>query len=212
LAVWLNHQFVLSAKLTFLGGGVGLGLARAALEEVRIEPDPVPLDLPAPTTPPDATWQALGGTWRSKEGVIEQLDPQYFDQLLVYQNKFSKPKRISLTLSGNGAGLVVGLPNKNTREQGYLIRFSEDGTVLFWGQFVQGGLLGLGNIKIVAQTRQNLRLECAKDCRIFLNDRQLGSLGKLPPSGYLALTTSESSAQFWQLVVDQQTVLPWRFK
>jgi hypothetical protein len=204
LAVRLNQRLYLSAGLSYLGGVVGLGLENATLEQVQIilQADTIQ---PAISHLPNDSWFASQGTWRERQGVLAQIDPRGFDHVLVHRQQVH-PHQLEMTLSGFGAGLVLAMPSINSLEQAYLVRFSEDGTAVFWGQFRQGRFVGLGSRRVKPKNRQTLRLECNKATCLLWVQNQSGVLGGIK-TGYLALTASQSVAQFWALQVNGRSLI-----
>jgi hypothetical protein len=205
LAVRLNRQLYLSAGLSYLGGVVGLGLERATLEQVQITPHANTIE-PAPIELPEDVWFSSKGIWRKQQGVLVQIDPRGFDHLLVHRQQF-RPNKLELTLSGFGAGLVLAMPSLSSLQGAYLVRFSEDGTVMFWGQFRQGRFVGLGSRRVAPKNRQNLKLECHKDTCLLWVQNQSSILKNIQTEGYLALTASRSVARFWALKVNDRRLL-----
>ncbi len=206
--VWFAQQWLFTAPLSYLGGILGVGLERASLEEVLVVTDPTPIPSNQPWQLVSPIWQALGGTWRIQNGVLEQIDPRDFDQLLVWQKPLTALRSIEVELSGFGAGVVFAMPKANTSQGGYMVRFSEDGKNLFWGRFGQQGFIGKGNRSINAKAIQKLRLEFRQNqFDLYLNQQRIAqNIIIRQKHGFMALTSSLSSARFLQLRVNQQAI------
>ena len=92
-AVTVNQNFLFTASLSYLGGIPGIGLEQAALEEIYLAADNKPLPALEDVRGLEATdWQMKSGTWRIKNGIVEQLETRDYDQLLVFQKQFKDLK------------------------------------------------------------------------------------------------------------------------
>ena len=212
--VRVNQNFLFTAPLSYLGGIPGIGLEQAALEEIYLGANDKPLPALEDVRGLEGTdWQVQTGTWRIKNTFIEQLDTQNYDQLLVFQKPFEDLKRIELEVNGAGAGLVFAMPQADQTAFAHLVRLSEDGKVIFWGQFnQQQKFIGLGNQTITARDKQHFGLVfSAKSYAIFLNGQLIAKNIPITNSnGFLGLTTSLSSAQFLRLQIGNSQLIPLR--
>jgi hypothetical protein len=212
--VRVNQNFLFTAPLSYLGGIPGIGLEQATLEEIYLGANDKPLPALEDVRGLEGTdWQVQSGTWRIKNTFIEQLETQNYDQLLVFQKPFEDLKRIEFEVNGAGAGLVFAMPQADQTAFAHMVRLSEDGKVIFWGQFNQQlKFIGLGNQTITARDKQRFSLEfAAKSYTIFLNGQLIAkNIPMINSKGFLGLTTSLSSAQFLRLQVGNSQLIPLR--
>jgi hypothetical protein len=219
--VWQDGVLVLRAGLNDLGGIPGIALTNAALLEVRVstvEPE-APRALPRPGLE-GSPWRALRGAWRVSSGVLEQLDAATFDRAALHPHPFPSifDLRLSLRhLEGHGAGVVLCAPSLEDVRGASLVRFSEDGTRLFWGAFDgDGRFVGRGNAVVPRRPNDRRVLEIRVEdgnYDIVLDGRRVASRVRLTsPRGHVGVTTSRSGARFERLEVsaggERRTLLP----
>ncbi len=210
-AVYVNQKYLFSAPLQYLGGIPGIGIEKMVLEEIRVQATHVKIPKPQPWFGLESTaWQAIRGTWRVNHG-LEQLDTRAFDQFAVYQKKIPALQELDLELKGVGAGLVFAMPEAKNLALAFMVRLSNDGHSIFWGYFNQQNIfIGRGYQKIKPAVQHKLKLRFLKQKYALYLDKQLlvNNIAFTPRAGFVALTTSQSSAKFLQFQVNQQSVLP----
>ncbi|PYE49910.1 acyltransferase family protein [Deinococcus yavapaiensis] len=154
--------------------------------------------------PDKAGWSVLGGTWALKDGAFVETTEKGFDQVLRLDKVFTAPFTFSTTfrnLTGNGGGVVFGASDSTDRSGRHQVRFSDDGTALFWGYFdANGDFVGQGSAKTQAPgtAPHILRVDTTpKTYSLALDGTNVARDVPLrTPSGRVGLQSSAGTARF----------------
>ncbi len=143
-----------------------------------------------------AGWLPFAGDWRFENGALLQADAVGYDNGINYL--------LRTTLrhdSGVGGGLLFNLPAPNSKNGGHMVRYTDDGTGLFWGFFNAGGeFTGQGFVATPPPGNQPHLLEVASGGNTYairLDGQPIAeNVPLLSPSGHVGLTCSQSEVAF----------------
>ena len=85
-----------------------------------------------------AGWRALSGEWKLEGGALTQKTKAGFDHLAYSTTNLMPPYTLRAQFrapDGGGAGLSFNAPDPGTRNGAQVVRYSDDGKGLLWGQF-----------------------------------------------------------------------------
>lgn len=153
-----------------------------------------------------ALWQPISGEWRFEQGAYTQTQAEGFDLSSVYQQTFSPPLTVQATFqhqTGVGGGVLFNLPNGDTKNGGYMVRYFEDGSVIAWGYFDENGVFnGQGSVGVsLPQTTSHTLAVSVSDESYAVNLDGVELAAGIPlyaplASGYVGLTASQSVVTF----------------
>ncbi len=151
----------------------------------------------------DAAWRSYSGEWVTENNAMRQLLPDGFDHGIVREGLFLNYSYAVTVqqLEGVGAGVLFNVPNIAAKNGGHLVRFSDDGSGIFWGQFdEQGTFTGQGYVATAAPGTAPHRLE------VFSGDTAYAikldgaviaqNIPLLSKSGHIGLLASQTVAAF----------------
>jgi cell division septation protein DedD len=151
----------------------------------------------------DTAWRAYGGEWVTENNAMRQVLPDGFDHGILREGLFLNYSYAVTVqqLEGVGAGVLFNVPNIAAKNGGHLVRFSDDGSGIFWGQFdEQGTFTGQGYVATTAPGAAPHRLEVFSgdttyaiklDGAVIAQDIPL-----LSKSGHIGLLASQTVAAF----------------
>ena len=225
-AIRVDGRRVLESQpLKFAGGFPGLEASTgSAIGEIlirpglRYDPNEAITDAAANASLPrlstdtleGAGWQVLSGSWSLGPSGLMQADNRDFDRVVLYKAQPFTLGTIRVFFRqtrGAGAGMLFAAPDLATGVQGaQLVRYSDDGRIIFWGTFdPQGRFIGRGNRTVLAPGVRAHTLEVVVNSgsyAIKLDDVELVRGVSLErSSGYIGLSTSKSAAAFTRVTV-----------
>jgi hypothetical protein len=173
---------VSDVPLIYRGGAVGFitAASQVSFDNVVVEPlvsaaDAVASSPPTPEAPISAQssevvmtplfddnfdtnavgetlWRPLSGQWLVENGVYTQTQTAGFDLSSIYQQMFTTPYMLRVTLqhrANAGGGVLFGLPGFDSARGGHMVRYIEDGSVVTWGYFDESGVyIGQGSATV----------------------------------------------------------------
>ncbi|GGK39717.1 hypothetical protein GCM10008955_36930 [Deinococcus malanensis] len=152
-----------------------------------------------------AGWRPAGGRWTAQDGAVVQEQTEGYDLALLSTGIYQPPYtfRVALrNLQGNGDGIMFNAPLADSKNGAQLVRYTDDGSGLFWGHFDQkGDFIGAGFAQTLPPQkagRHVLEIQVGTDSySIVLDGRQLAKTIPLRSrAGHIGLTTSVGSAAF----------------
>lgn len=165
--------------------------------------------MPKDSTAIGSLWVALSGQWKLDSGDFVQSKADGFDMTISYrEKKFSNfVLRVNLKHEqGNGAGVLINMPDPALKNGAHVIRFTDDGKGIFWGHFDNNAVFvsqGFANASLPPGQSKRLEVQSSADTYSILFDGAM--LAKDIPlkskAGHIALTNSVSVARFSNIEV-----------
>ncbi len=149
-------------------------------------------------------WLPIKGAWQARDGGVEHTTRADFDNYIAYTTRFEPPFAFDATvqhIDGIGAGLLIGMQSLDNNANSTLIRFENDGSALFWGNFDEAAqFTGQGfapvSIDPLAPQRVTIR-NLGNRYDILLNGELLVTdLPLTTSAGYVGLAAPETAAFF----------------
>lgn len=151
----------------------------------------------------DAAWRPYSGEWVTENNAMRQLLADGFDHGIVREGLFLNYSYAVTVqqLEGVGAGVLFNVPNIAAKNGGHLVRFSDDGRGIFWGQFDEQGIFtGQGYIATAAPGTAPHRLEVLSGDTTYAIKLDGAVLAQgiplLSKSGHIGLLASQTVAAF----------------
>ncbi|MCW1967887.1 MAG: hypothetical protein KIH69_007180 [Anaerolineae bacterium] len=229
---------LLLCVLVLIGLNVGMNALLKPKKPLPVAAKPAATAAPAPAQPAapananwvslmpkDGTaigslWGVISGQWKLDNGEFVQSKADGFDMTISYrEKKFSNfGLRVNLRHEqGNGAGVLINMPDPTRKNGAHVIRFTDDGKGIFWGHFDDNAVFvpqGFANTSLPPGQSKRLEVKSGTDTYSILFDGAM--LAKDIPlkskTGYLAVTNSVSVARFGNIEVNETTAAPQRFE
>ena len=151
----------------------------------------------------DSPWHAFSGQWVIENNTMVQKQPEGFDHGTVRDGVFLNYSYAVTVqqLEGVGAGVIFNLPAVGTKNGGHLVRFTDDGSGVFWGSFdEQGELTGQGYAATAAPGTTPHRLEILSGPTTYaikLDGALIAqSIPLVSKSGHIGLIASQTVATY----------------
>lgn len=151
----------------------------------------------------DSGWKPFSGDWTFENGKLIQRQLDGYDFGIVNDQTFQN-YQVEVNFrhqQGNSAGMLFNLPQRESKNGGQLVRYTDDGKGLFWGYFdAQGAFTGQGYINTAppAQDSHVLTVQSLPDTySIILDGNTVAQDIPLNSrQGFIGLTTSQSVGEF----------------
>jgi hypothetical protein len=195
----------------------------AALAAARSQPisQPTPAVIPASQSIPPATmrlpyqadfgtpdgdpgWLPFGGQWGFSNGALVQHRTDQFDAGITAAEVPGAEYTIRTSfraLQGTGAGVLFGIPQRDSKNGGQVVRYSENTSTLFWGYFDQQAMWhgqGSAPVDLPGTAPHTLEVVVLRETYAVQLDGQILGVGVplVSRTGYVGLTTSGSVVAF----------------
>jgi hypothetical protein len=156
----------------------------------------------------DSGWKAFAGDWVFQDGHLLQRQIEGFDLGIVYSQSVQNFRYVTNFRLDQGlsAGVFFNLPQIDSKNGGHMVRYSDDGTGVFWGYFDGQGVFngqGFAGTGTPGNGLHILEIQSAANTySIALDGTLLGENIPLQSTqGYVGLTTSQSAATFEQVEI-----------
>ncbi len=160
-----------------------------------------------------AGWRALSGEWKLEGGALTQKTRAGFDHLAYSTTSLTPPYTLRAQFrapDGGGAGLSFNAPDPGTRNGAQVVRYSDDGKGLLWGQFdARGEYVNQGSASLkpeqanLPNSLHALEIEAEQDAyTIRLDGAVIASdVPLISESGHAGLQSSVGTVAFDALEV-----------
>ncbi len=160
-----------------------------------------------------AGWRTLSGEWKLEGSALVQKTAEGYDHLAYQAASFTPPYTLRAQFrapGGGGAGVSFNAPDPGTRDGAQVVRYTDDGQGLLWGQFDAAGQYlnqGSATLKPEQANRPNslhaLEVEAKQDAyTIRLDGAVIASdVPLLSRSGHVGLQSSQGTVAFDALEV-----------
>lgn len=151
----------------------------------------------------DSGWKAFSGDWVFDAGKLVQQQLDGYDFSIV-NDKTHQNYQVAVTFlhrQGNSAGMMFNLPQRESKNGGQLVRYTDDGKGIFWGYFdAQGVFTGQGyaDTPPPAQDVHTLLIQSRPETYSINLDGKLiaDNVPLNSRQGYIGLTTSQTVGEF----------------
>ncbi|WP_165360676.1 family 16 glycoside hydrolase [Candidatus Chloroploca sp. Khr17] len=222
--IWVDEREVAQVRNLSVAGHVGLSTSQAqvSFDDVAVLalPEGVNPPTPAASTQADASvtslsddfadgdakgWQVLNGTWQNLEGTYRQTSTSGADlsSVSLFQgDNYTATVRLQRLDGTMGGGLLFNMARRDNKSRSQIVNYTQDGTVLQWGHFDEGGnFVFEGSAEVpdgsdeawhtLALSVAEGKLTIMLDDEIVATDVELAYTG-----GYVGLVASNSSVAF----------------
>ncbi len=220
--VWVDGREIARISNDSTEGYVGLSTSQAQVEfdDVVVLALPEGIDLPLSTSVPMTVtgglsddfedgdskgWQVLSGAWQSRDGAYLQTSTSGADlsSISLFQGaNFTATVRLQWLDGTLGAGVIYNMARRDANARSQIVNYTEDGTLLQWGHFDEGGnFVFEGSAEVPDGSDgewHSLELRVADGLADFLLDGELVAeqVELTYSSGYLGLLASNGSVAF----------------